>query len=284
MGRHEADGLHNFNRGFPALADLVAAGLEAQLTQDASQNRDLIRAAFRAALAAKRAEAKSQMQELQVALLQWSCDADLVLDLHCDHFALLHLYASPAQPAVTDLLCRSIGAELALIQDISGGHAFDEAHTVPWLALQRRFADRFPIPAACFSTTLEYRGQFDVTADLAASDAMNLLTFLTATGAVTGTATPAHPACPQLPLGGAGEAFAPQGGLVHWLRQPGDRVTAGDVLAQVVDPITRLSLPVPAPNDGLLFRRELWPSCLRGQSLAHVAGERVLREGDLLSD
>ena len=284
LGRHEADSLHNFNRGFPALADLVGDGLERQLTQDADRNRDLIRAAFRAALAGTRAAAKSQMAEMQAALLHWSCDADFVLDLHCDHVAVLHLYASPARPEVTDLLCRCIGADLALIHDISGGHAFDEAQTVPWLMLQRRYGDRFPIPAACFSTTLEYRGQFDVDATLAAVDAANLMTFLTAIGALNGTATPAHPAGPQLPLGGAGEAFAPQGGVVHWLRQPGDRVTAGQVLAQVVDPVSRISLPVPAPNDGLLFRRELWHSCLRGQSLAHVAGENSVRAGHLLSD
>ena len=155
---------------------------------------------------------------------------------------------------------------------------------MPWLNLQRRFGESFPIPAACFSTTLEYRGQFDVEAGLANSDAANLLTFLTAIGALTGTATPAHPPCPQLPLGGAGEVFAPQGGLVHWLRQPGDRVAEGEAMAQVVDPVTRISLPVPAPCDGMLFRRELWPSALRGQSLAHVAGERILREGEMLSD
>ena len=167
---------------------------------------------------------------------------------------------------------------------------------MPWLNLQRRFGDAFPIPSACFSTTLEYRGQFDVEAGLAAQDAANLLTFLTAVGALTavggltaigavqGTATPAHPPCPQLPLGGAGEVFAPQGGLVHWLRQPGDKVTEGEAMAQVVDPVTRISLPVPAPCDGMLFRRELWPSALRGQSLAHVAGERILRAGEMLSD
>jgi predicted deacylase len=284
MGRHEADSLHNFNRGFPALADLVADGLEPALTQNAEANRDLIRAAFRAALAERRAQAKSQLAEMQVALLQWSCDADVVLDLHCDHFAVLHLYASPARPEITELLCRCIGAELALIQDISGGNAFDEAHTVPWLLLQRRFGERFPIPSPCFSTTLEYRGQFDVSATLADTDARNLMTFLTAIGALTGSATPAHPACPQRPLGGAGEAFAPQGGLVHWLCKPGVVVTEGQTLAQVVDPITRLSLPVPAPNAGILFRRELWHACLRGQSLAHVAGESILRAGDLLSD
>lgn len=121
-------------------------------------------------------------------------------------------------------------------------------------------------------------------AGLADRDAGNLLTFLTAIDAVRRDAAPAHPACPQLPLGGAGAAFAPQGGLVHWLHQPGDRVAEGQALAQMMDPITRISLPVAAPCDGILFRRELWHPALRGQSLAHVAGKKILRAGVMLSD
>jgi hypothetical protein len=43
-------------------------------------------------------------------------------------------------------------------------------------------------------------------------------------------------------------------------------------------------MPVPATTSGLVFRIELWRSCLRGQSLAHVAGTEILRTGHLLSD
>ncbi len=279
LGRRDADTLQNFNRGYPELGKLVAGGLEGVLGKDPSQNRRLIRRAFRAQLA--KMQPRTDMQELQVGLMAWSCDADYVLDLHCDHFAVMHLYASTARPEVTSWLCQAVGARLALIEDTSGGHAFDEAHTVPWRQLRARFGEA--VPMGCFSATLEYRGQFDVDDGVAAKDAANLMTFLARIGAVEGCGKPAFPDAIHLPLGGADEVFAPQGGVVIWSAQPGDLVEAGQVLGHVIDPVSRRRMAVTAPVSGLLFRTELWRSCLRGQSLAHVAGETVVRSGDLLS-
>lgn len=285
LGRQDAETMHNFNRDYADLAALTADALEHRLTDDPTTNRDLIRAAFRAASARLCEEARTDMLQLQAILLHHSCDAEYVLDLHCDHRAVLHLYASPARPEDTALLCRATGARLALVQDISGGHAFDEAHTAPWLLLQRRFGSRFPIPPGCFATTLEYRGQFDVDDATALQDARNLMTFLAAVGALQGWPDqPRHPEAPCYPLAGAAEAFAPHAGVVTWLAQPGDWVKAGDTLAHVTDPASRQRSPLPAPCDGMMFRAELWHACLRGASLAHVAGENVLRDGDLLSD
>jgi hypothetical protein len=283
LGRREADSGENFNRLYPELDRLIGDALENRLTGSEDENRATIRAAFRAALAAQ--TAASDLAEQRLTLLGWSCDADYVLDLHCDHEAVMHLYASPARPEDAALLCRCVGAELALIQERSGGNAFDEAHTVPWVRLRQRYGDRFPIPAGCFSATLEYRGQFDVSDEVAAADARNLMTFLAAIGAVDGWPdAPAFPDAVHLPLGGAAEVFAPAGGVIGWSARPGARVGAGDVLAHVTDPATRVRHPVVAPVAGMMFRHELWRSCLRGQSLAHVAGQTIVREGYLLSD
>lgn len=281
QGRQDLEGMQNFNRGYPDLAALAGDRLEGRLTADAVRNVTLIRQAFGQVLAEQTPQ--TEVDELRLRLLQWSHDADHVLDLHCDHVAVMHLYASTARPEVTDLLARSVGAELALVQDVSGGNAFDEAHTAPWRDLAARFPGH-PVPPACFSTTLEYRGQADVDDATAAQDAANLMVFLGAIGAVSGEPAPHHPAPLTLPLGGAGEAFAPQGGIVTWEKAPGDHVTQGETLAHVTDPMTRQRLPVPAPTTGMMFRREMWPSCLRGHSLCHVAGETIVRQGHLLSD
>jgi len=162
LGRLEAETLHNFNRGFPDLAALAGDHLKERLTGNSQSNVGAIREVFREVLRVELASARSEMREMQLTLLKWSCDADVVLDLHCDHFAVLHIYTSPARPDVTSLLCRSVGARLALLESVSGGNAFDEAHTAPWLHLSERFGSDFPIPSPCFATTLEYRGQFDV--------------------------------------------------------------------------------------------------------------------------
>ena len=283
LGRQDAESMANFNRGYPELAALVGDALEGVLTVSAEDNLHLIRSAFRTAL--RTVDPRSDVQEQQVALLNWSCDADYVLDLHCDHIAILHLYASAARPEDTARLCRATGAQLALIEDVSGGNAFDEAHTVPWLRLRERFGDRYPIPAGCFSTTLEYRGQFDVTDGQAAQDAANLLTFLASIGVIRGVdPTPRHNDATYRPLAGAAEVFAPQGGVVTWDVVPGAAVRFGQVLGHVTDPVARRRLPLVSPTNGMLFRCELWRSCLRGQSLAHVAGEKIVRCGDLLAD
>lgn len=280
LGRQDAESLQNFNRGYPELAKLAGDGLARVLGDDAAQNLRAIRRAFRAELA--KMTPRTDVQELQVGLMTWSCDADYVLDLHCDHFAVMYLYASTADPKATRLLCQSVGAMLALIEDTSGGNAFDEAHTVPWRQLQKRFGAA--VPMGCFSATLEYRGQFDVSDALAAQDAANLMTFMASIGAIQGwDSFPAHRDAIHLPLRGTDEVIAPQGGVVTWVAKPGDPVGAGQVLAHVTDPVSRRRMAVTSPIAGMLFRTELWRSCLRGQSLAHVAGENVVRNGDLLS-
>ena len=283
LGRHDADGLRNFNRGYPELAKLVGDDLDAALGTDAAANLALIRHRFRQALA--QIAPRGEVQDLQVALMQWSCDADYVLDLHCDHVAVMHLYASEARPDDTELLCRATGARLALIANLSGGNAFDEAHSVPWLHLRERFGQRFPIPSGCFSATLEYRGQFDVSDATAARDADGLMGFLSAIGVLAGWDRPlAHPDARHLPLAGAAEILAPQGGVVTWDVEVGRDVDAGQPLGHVTDPASRTRLALTAPVTGMLFRTELWRSCLRGQSLAHVAGQAIIRSGHLLSD
>ncbi len=281
QGRQDLESMQNFNRGYPDLAPRAGDALEGRLTGDADQNAALVRAALTEALAAERAT--TEVQALRLALMGWSHDADHVLDIHCDHHAVLHLYASPARPEVTDLLCRATGSALALVQEVSGGNAFDEAHTAPWAALRRRFPDH-PLTPGPFSTTLELRGQFDVDDATAAGDAANLMVFLTGIGALAGQAAPAHGPGLHYPLGGALECFAPQGGVVSWQAAPGDMVAEGQVLGHVTDPMTRRRLPVTAPCAGLLFRLELWRSCLAGQGLAHVAGPEPGRDGHLLSD
>jgi predicted deacylase len=282
QGRHELESLQNFNRGFPDLAALAGDRIEGRLTGSADENLGIIRAAFAEALADQ--PRPTDMDDLRLTLMGWSHDADHVLDLHCDHEAVLHFYASPLRPDDTATLSRSIGAEVVLEQEVSGGNAFDEAHTAPWAALRRRFGAEHPIPAGSFSTTLEYRGQADVSDETAAEDAVRLMVYLGAVGAVLGEPEPAFAPAPVLPLGAAGEVFAPQGGIVLWHVRPGDSVAKGEVLAEVLDPVTRTRLPVPATTSGLVFRIELWRSCLRGQSLAHVAGTEILRTGHLLSD
>lgn len=280
VGRRDLEGANNFNRGYPDLAVLAGDALDGKLGPDPQTNVATVRAAFAKALADLKSE--TEVDELRIRLMQASHDADIVLDLHCDHRAVMHFYASTARPDITDLLGRCTGSTLALIEDSSGGNAFDEAHTAPWRAMRDRYGDAVPQP--CFSTTLEYRGQLDVDDATAAQDAEGLMAFLAAVGALTGGPAPAHGPAEELPLAGAIEFMSPMGGIVSWVTQPGDRVTEGQVLGHVTDAASRQRVAITAPTTGLLFRQELWTSCLKGQGLCHVAGKEIRRQGDLLSN
>ena len=282
QGRQDLATMRNFNRDFPDLAALCGDTLRGQLGPDPVKNIATIRAAFGVAL--RDLSCPDENAALRRALLLWSHDADHVLDLHCDHHAILHLYTSPALPDPARRLAQSIGAKLVLLAQVSGGHAFDEAHSAPFHHLSQRFGPEIPIPPATFAATLEYRGQFDVGDDLAAADAANMMTFLAAAGLLDLPDAPAHPNPPQYPLAGTLAVAAPQGGIVTWCTSPGDLVTAQQRLGHVTDPATDHRLPIVAPIAGMLFRQDLWPSCLRGQDLGHIAGLDVLRDGNLLSD
>lgn len=280
VGRRDLEGAHNFNRGYPDLAALAGDGLEGRLGDDPPANVTTIRAAFAQVLAGAKIE--TELDELRIRLMEASHDADIVLDLHCDHRAVMHFYASTARPEITELLGRCTGSVLALIEDVSGSNAFDEAHTAPWRTLRERFGDRVPLP--CFSTTLEYRGQMDVGDATAAQDAEGLMAFLGAVGVLAGAPDPAHGPAEEMPLAGAVEFIAPLGGIVTWVAQPGNRVSEGQLLGHITDAVARRRVPITAPTTGLLFRQEQWTTCLKGQGLCHVAGTEIRRKGDLLSD
>jgi hypothetical protein len=280
QGRFDNSTLQNFNRGYPDLAALTGDRLGEIFEPDGAANLPVIRAAFARALADL--PAATALQSLRIELMKLSFDADHVLDLHCDHEAPVHLYASPAWPEFTTLLCRAVGARVALIAEVSGGNAFDEAHTAPWAELRRRFGSKVPLGG--FSTTLEYRGQQDVSDALAAEDAEGLLAYLTAVGVLSRGPALRHPDAEHLPLAGALEVMAPAGGVIAWEKEPGALVRRGDALGWIIEPQTRRRVPIEAPLDGIMFRRELWRMCMKGQGLAHVAGKEPVRSGHLMSD
>src|SRR5207344_889671 len=100
----------NFNRGYP---DLGAAAAEA-LSGRAAVSADDVRVALREAVAAL--PRASETEALRAALLGLAVDADLVLDIHCDGEALLHVYASQHHRATAEALAGELGAAVCLLE------------------------------------------------------------------------------------------------------------------------------------------------------------------------
>ncbi|MFO1071078.1 MAG: succinylglutamate desuccinylase/aspartoacylase family protein [Geminicoccaceae bacterium] len=272
LGRYDLAWLSNFNRGWPDLVEPVAAAVGRHLGPDPRTNVAVIRAALGEAVA--RLPAHSENAALRRHLLAQAIDADLVLDLHCDLEAVLHLYlGTPLWPDAADLAA-DVGAEAVLLAEASGGNPFDEAFSAIWWQLARRFPDR-PIPNACLATTLEYRGLRDVDADLAGDDAMRLLRFLMRRGVVAGDPGPLPPPrCDATPLDGAAMIEAPATGMLLFDVAPGDEVTAGARVARLLDPrdASGTVLPVVTPVAGRVFARCLRGFARAGEVVVKVAG------------
>ena len=64
----------------------------------------------------------------------------------------------------------------------------------------------------------------------------------------------------------------------------GARVARGDLLADLVEPMSGRVTPLTSPVDGLLYARERRRFVAAGGAVARVAGREPLRAGKLLSE
>lgn len=285
LGRYELDSGANFNRGYPDLFEAVASAVESQLTDEAEANVALIRQALRAKLpTGLPADENGALKHL---LYRLSCDADVVLDLHCDYEATMHLYiGTPLWPAAADLAA-CLQSAVVLLADDSGGEAFDEANSRLWWRLAKRFPQH-PIPPACCAATVELRGDRDVDDTLAAQDADGLIAFLAGRGFIDGPVrAPADTVPEATDLEAVDSLSAACPGVLVWAVKLGSTVKTGDTLGHLVDPETGLRHPITARNDGLFFAARGHRWVRPGQWIAKIAGREKLdwrKPGALLSN
>jgi uncharacterized protein len=285
MGQHQGrfnlgDGI-NFNRLIPDLSAAVVAALAGQLGKKADDNVAAVRRALRKACTAL--TASDTAQDLKNKLLALAIDADVVLDLHCDGEAAMHLYGLTPQADLCTELGALLSARAVLLATESGDSPFDESCSRPWLALQQAYPD-LPVPLACFSTTVELRGQADTSHDLAQKDAAALIEFLRRVGTVAGPPKPLHRArCEATPLAGSEPIVAPGAGVLVFHAALGSLVEAGALIADLVDVQTGEVLPLRSQSAGVLYARVATRWATAGQRVAKVAGSSLLRTGKLLS-
>jgi predicted deacylase len=282
LGRYQLESGENFNRHFVDVTEAVIEAVEPQLGDDPQRNLALVRAALRNALAAQVPGTTLQSQRL--ALQRLACDADIVLDLHCDFEAVEHLYTTPEAWPQVEALARYSGCQASLLATDSGGQSFDECFTLVWWHLQRRLGERFEIPQGSYSVTLELRGQGDVSHALACRDSQAILNYLVHCGAIIGDAEPLPPLLyPATPLAGVQPVASPVGGLLVFCALPGEYLEAGQLVAEIIDPLTDQATAVHTRYAGLLYARSLRRMATAGMVIAHVAGSHAYRSGYLLS-
>jgi predicted deacylase len=288
MGRFEFDTAQNFNRHYPDMAEAVLADARSRLGPNAQANVATVRQLVGQWLT--QWQPASELDSLRRQLLLLSHDADLVLDLHCDNDAVMHLYSEDACWPPLEPLARLLGCQAVLLARESGGGPFDERLSGLWwqLAAALRGAGvNAPLPQGCASATVELRGEGDVSHEMARKDAQAIFSFLEHAGALSAAAPPPLPplACKPTPLAGSQTLRSPVPGVLVFLVRPGGRVDVGDVVAEVIDPTAtgqaRLH-EVRAEVSGVLYATVRERYIVSGGEVGKIAGATPFRSGDLL--
>ena len=281
FGRYDLSTGTNFNRAYRHAADELKQTLDGRLGSDATANVALIRQEARRIVAAW--EPQDNAATLKKALLGMAIDADIVLDLHCDNEAVLHMYTGTPLTEAVQPLADLMGARVLLVAKESGGEAFDEACSRLWWDLQDHFLDA-NIPPSCVAVTVELRGENDVRYDYARQDADAILQYLARNGvlAIEQRPLPA-PQCAPLPLDAVEPLAAPHAGVLVFHKKLGEQVAAGEPIADIVNPVSGKVTPVAATRPGLLFASTAHRFLLRGAHICKIAGATPFRSGSLLS-
>src|SRR5512140_147726 len=236
FGRFDLTTGTNFNRGYKNLVPELKEALAGKLDADPEANTKRIRAEAVRLLSV--AEPRLEGDALKQLLQRLAIDADIVLDLHCDHEGVPHVYAGTHMAEAAEPLARLLGAGALLLAHDSGDDPFDESCGRPWPELAAHFGAATPVPNACLSVTVELRGERDVSHALAERDAQAIVSFLAHAGHVS-VPPPAlpPPSCTATPLQGVERVKAPHPGLLAWRCDPGAKVRAGQPLADLVEPL-----------------------------------------------
>ncbi len=256
-GRFSLDG-RNFNRAFPQIGERVVEQLKL-LGPDRQTTAEALRIGTQIFDSLTRVGAP--VERLQAALMRLAWGSDVIVDIHADMEAILHLYTSEKSWPVFQPLTRGLDIPIVILSDKPADSPFDEVHDETWTIINLLLGESVDHPkiqtAVC---TLELRGLSDVSAELASSDSQALLDFLIHSGAITGTSETNDDAAPLLTtLDAVDVVRSPTTGVVIHLKPLGAKVSAGDNVARLYDP----SKPDPeaswqdviAHKDGIVFAR-----------------------------
>ncbi|MFZ3218646.1 MAG: succinylglutamate desuccinylase/aspartoacylase family protein [Rhodoferax sp.] len=285
MGRFELDTSENFNRHYPDFAQALLPHIATTLGPDPQANVTAVRQAMGDYLRAWKPA--TELQSLRHTLLTLAFDADCVLDLHCDCEAVMHFYTEePCWPQL-EPLARFLGSEAILLARNSGGSPFDECLSGVWWQLAdalKASGSSAPLPQGCCSTTIELRGEADVDHALAQADAQAIHAYLQHAGFIACAERPQAPPlrCQPTPLAGSETLNAPAPGVVVFAARVGQKLRAGELVAEVIDPLAGQVHRVVAGVDGTFYARIRERYVTRGGELGKIAGATPFRTGELL--
>ena len=287
FGRFDLGTGINFNRGYQHLTPELIKRIGDQLNGDPTFNQQLIRRT--AAEILDELVAQDETAQLKKTLQRLAIDADIVLDLHCDNQAVMHLYTGAPLAERGLPLAGFLQAHALLISKLPGDDPFDDSCSRHWWELQEHFGQSKTIPLACQSLTVELRGEADVDHEYAQRDAEAIIAYLEYEGHISrvvesdASLVVPPPLCVPTPLEGVEPLVAPHAGIVVFTKALGSVIQAGESIADLIDPITAEVTPLRASVSGVLFARVARRYVHAGTRIAKVAGHFAYRTGNLLS-
>ena len=285
MGRFDLDTSENFNRHYPDLAKAVWPTVKDALGSDPKANITTVRRAMGQYLHNWKPD--TELQSLRHRLLSLAFDADCVLDLHCDCESVMHFYTEEACWPQFEPLTRFLQCQAILLAKNSGSGPFDECLSGAWWRLAEKLVaagNAAPLPQGCCSTTIELRGETDVSHTLAQPDAQAIFAYLQHIQVVACAEAPLVPAalCQATPLAGSETLVAPMAGVIVFAAEPGQLLQVGDLVAEVIDPIANHTHRVVAGVAGTLYARIRDRYVTAGCELGKIAGAVAFKTGELL--
>jgi predicted deacylase len=285
-GRHHLPTGENYNRGFHDVSDDVLNAIDGKMANGPEADTSLVKTEVARALAA--ATPSNEAQALRLELMRLACDADIVLDLHTDSEAQMHLYLDEDHwPQAADL-AGLLDARVVMFARASGGGPFEETIAWPYVRVREIYgADAVELP---LTVVVELRGEYDASHELSDLDADAIYRFLCHRAAITEEAG----LLPEFtgiaaPFAATDTLTAKAAGIVVYTADIGQTVQKGDVLVEIIDPLSDGDMVVDrisAAADGLFFARAnqrlAWP----GETVGKVQGTEALahRTGKLLYD
>ena len=285
-GRYHLPTGENFNRGFHDVSEDVLRAIDRKMVKGRNADTQLVKSEVVNALAAITPE--NEAQSLRLELMRLACDADIVLDLHTDSDAQMHLYLDEDHwPGAADL-AGLLDASVVMFARASGGGPFEETIAWPYVRAREVYGvDAINLP---LTVVVELRGEYDASHELSDLDADALYRFLCSRSVIadnpgelrkfTGMAAP---------FSATDTLTAKAAGILVYTANLGQTVKKGDVLAEIIDPLSEDDIVVDritAAADGLFFARSnqrlAWP----GETIGKVQGNEALahRTGKLLYD
>lgn len=270
FGCFELNSAANFNRGIMRPND-ICARLEGRLSDDIVSNRRAIKDALRASLDAS--AAATEFDSLRSTLLKMSCDADIVLDIHCSLEAVVHLYTDLETWPRVESLARHLRSRAQMLFVGADLGLFIDWVRRAWADVRAHFGNRYPIGDGPVTSIIECAGERDVAYESARDQAQAIVAYLVDRGAISGMPTPPEALLHPATLQAESEHFhAASSGIVVYRARIGDEVQVGDAICEIVDPVSGRTTTLESGTKGVFYMRRAIRFVTAGAEIGRVTG------------